>query len=168
MFENALWDLIFEGLEAEQRQIDRAWIWMRQTYEGSAELHTATMLHNIPIVTMAPTERGHVSHWENSSRNDWNPKIRSKSKAVSVSVDKAWRATFDLVQSGDYTLPWITTTLWQRPNKKAVAWMLGLKNVIIIRKPARDREVYFYQLFCEELTEMVPRNLVPVPDHLQF
>jgi hypothetical protein len=72
------------------------------------------------------------------------------------------------VHFSDFTLPWITATLWQKPNKKAVAWMLGLKNVIIIRKPVRDREVYFYHLFCEEMTEMMTRNLVPVPAELQY
>ena len=62
-------------------------------------------------------------------------------------------------------LPYITATLWQRPKKKKIAWMLLVKNARVVKNMGSAHGVHTFYLVCQEITEMMPKDLLEPPEH---
>ena len=166
MFEDLLWEKFAEMDTEAQKQEARAWQWMRLTYQANLELHAAGKLFGLKVVSFLPYERNKINFYDNPVANDMNAKTLVLRQAVYICCDGESINSLRLLRKVGHEITWITATLKRNTDMK-VAWMLGIKNSIVVKEFDGIGATRWFGLVCREVTEMVPKNLVPVPDALQ-
>lgn len=167
MFEDFLWDKFYEMDNEAQKQEARAWQWMRFTYSATLDMHTPNKIFGLSTVSFFEGERKPINLFSNPKANDAMAKIYLKRRVLNVCADAASAKSLNLLMDRGYELKWINATLTRNADKQ-VAWMLGINNAIVYAKLADGiGGTKWFGLVCGDITEMMPKNLVPVPDALQ-
>ena len=165
MATGAGWRLVEQYFEDEKNYEAKVVNWLQTAYEGQCEMQANPHLFSLPCVAFAPVERELVRGDQiGLNFRQWDEKVYTKKKAFQISANKASAKQYSWLMDMKIDLPYITATMWQRPKKK-IAWMLLVKNARVIKKLATVREIHSFYLVCEEISEMMPKDLLPPPEY---
>ena len=166
MFEDFLWEKFAEVDAEAKKQEGRAWDYMRLVYQANLEMHTAEKIFGLKIVSFLPYERKKVTFFDNPVANDANARTLVKRKSVYICCEGESVKSMRLLRTLGHEIKWITATLKRNTDMK-VAWMLGIKDSIVVNEFDGMGATRWFGLVCGEVSEMMPKNLLPVPDALQ-
>lgn len=169
MFEGLIWDWLEKADEEDTARMRRAWIWVRATYKADLEVHVANRIFNMPIVSFSHTEREDAKPFKLLLGNhSQSLKTINYRKALSICDDPNGAQGFANLRNSGLNVPWVTATLRKRMTGE-IAWMLGIRNAVFAEtvKGRGPMGEMYHVLLCKEVSEMMPKNLVPFPDILQ-
>jgi hypothetical protein len=154
-------------LDAEaDKQVARIWDWLRKTYSTTLEMHINNKIFTLKVLAFGRGERSAIKWVDNLPANDMMGKILVKRKVFLVTAESAAAGSLSMLRGEGYEIPWITAAMRRNKDNK-IAWMLGVKNGVVYTS-YREGGVMGYAMVCDQVSEMMPKDLVAVPDALQF
>jgi hypothetical protein len=144
--------------------------WVQQVYEGQCDMQANPHLFSLPCVVFFPAKRVEIP-------GDHPLKIRpphykmydhsqaTKRKAFQISMTKADSKQYSWLMDMKIELPYITATLWQKPARKKIAWMLLVKNARVAQYTGSAHGLHTFYLVCQDVTEMMPKDFLEPPEH---
>jgi hypothetical protein len=91
--------------------------------------------------------------------------VASRRKAFQISMTKADMKQYSWLMDMRIDLPYITATLWQKPARKKIAWMLLVKNARVMKYTGSAHGLHTFYLVCQEISEMMPKDFLEPPQH---